>query len=129
MATIAAAAIDQPLVAVQGATFEMAWVFNDIDNVAWDWLGYTAKLEVRKAPGAAGDPIITASTANGRIALIEGGELRITIPFDVITALTFKGNEIEYWYDLELTRTTVSPNRVLKPFLPSTFTIVREVTK
>jgi hypothetical protein len=128
MATIAAAAIDQPLEVVQGATFEMSWIFKDINGTNWDFSGWTAKIEVRKTPGGS-TALLTASTANTYITFPGSGEVRVVIPATDITALTFTGDTVEYYWDLELTNANVTPNRILKPFLPSTFTIYKEVTK
>lgn len=127
--SVLASAIDQPLTLVQGATAEFSWIFQDIHGQPWDYTNSTAKIEFRKKPGASGTPILTASTVNGYITFPGLGELRVIIPFDVITALTFSGDTIEYWWDLEITDTIDTPNRVIKPFLPSTVTIYKEVTK
>lgn len=125
---IASTAIDQPLTAVQGATFEYSWVFKDINGSNWDYTNYTAKADIRKKPGATGTPILSASTANGYITFPGSGEIKITIPYTDITALVFTGDSIDYYWDLELINTSITPNKIYKPFLPSTFTIYKEVT-
>lgn len=123
---IPATAIEQPLEWVQGSTFEYGWIFKDINNTNWSYTGYTAKIDIRKKIGGA--LVTSLSSTTGEITFPGSGELHVKIPASVGVAYVFTGDSVEYYWDLELTNTTTTPNTILKPFLPSTFTVYKEVT-
>jgi hypothetical protein len=128
MATTLSSPIYFPLEVVQGSTFEYSWIFKDSVGAAWSFIGHKAKLEVRKKPGSTGTPLLSASSDAGSITFPGSGELKVVIPHAAIEALTFTGDSIEYYYDLEIENVMVTPSRIIKPFIPSTFTVYREVT-
>lgn len=83
-------AVRWPIELEEGSNFSLQVAWEDDDCKLVNVAGYGARFQVRNLPGST--PLVTATTANGRIATaVYGGvtsQFNITIPAASISALT-----------------------------------------
>lgn len=113
--------VTEPLPIYQGATFDETYYW-DIDGVAVDLTGCTARCQGRASYDAADPPWWSVTTENGGIVLGgTAGSVRLIISAAVTTALT-PGEGV---YDLEL----IYPSGAIQKFLRGKVTVYAEATK
>lgn len=110
-----------PMIVPQGATFTRTFTVT-IDNVLWDFTGYSALMQIRQSFDSE-VAALTLGTFNGMIALgDEDGTITIEIDADTTEALEAGS----YVYDLEVTSAGGEVTRLL-PTAP--FTVTPGVTR
>lgn len=116
---MSAGALD--IILEQGATFTLAMVWTDPDDLPINLTGYTARMQVRQMPNVY-EVIVELTTENGRIAL--GGSAG-TIDLTIAAADTEALPGGEYVYDLEL----VSGGGIVTRLVEGACLIPAEVTR
>ena len=118
----------------QGATYTEIFNFEVLTDPTLPWnsltnpyiplnyAGYTARMDIRKTFDDASAVIQLTSTAG--IILGSLGKLTISLTAAQTAAISFKGESVEYVYDLEL----VNGSTVIRP-VQGTVTITRNVTR
>jgi len=92
--------IKHDIVVQKGADFQLNIAAQNSDRTVKDLTGWTAKMQVRTAPGAADPPLLTAGTADGRITInAPGGIVMVDVPASVTEAMTWQSGV----WDLEIT--------------------------
>jgi hypothetical protein len=116
---------DTDIEVIKGETFVATFSCVDGSGTGWDFTGYTAIGQVRNKWNDTGTPIITFSTANGKITFV-GSNMIITLPPTDTTSISMTpGLESkDFVYDVELT----SPAGVIKKPLRGAFIVYAEST-
>jgi hypothetical protein len=111
------------LPAKAGTTYRKSFNFMDAEEVALDFTGYTARMQLRLALDSV-DPALELTTENGRIS-IEDGTVSLYIEDDQTTLLAPDFVKVNYVYDIEL----VAPSGDIVSPLYGKFIVSPEVTR
>lgn len=77
-----------PLEIIKGQDFNLPINYEDADGAPINLAGYTAKMQVRRTPGSEEDPILEASTEDGRIQIVAAdGRVEVSIPASATASL------------------------------------------
>jgi len=106
------------IVAEQGATFNLNFTVQT-DGTAWNFTGYTARMQVRKSTSAA-NALLDLSSGDGDITLNSVGEVSVTV--DSATMSTIPAGR--WVYDIEFTSAGNEVTRLLE----GRFIVTAEVT-
>lgn len=113
----------------QGAYWSQRLVYQDSDEQPIDLTGYTARMQVRRAVDADGDPIIELTTGNGRITLgdpdPDDGVILLEIDADDTAELPATPFDRKWKYDLEL----VPAGGEVRRLVMGKFVVSLEVTR
>jgi hypothetical protein len=106
------------IVAEQGATFNLNFTVQT-DGVAWNFTGYTARMQVRKSTSSAAT-LLDLSSSTGAITMTSLGVVGVTV-----SATTMSTVPAGRWvYDIEFT----SPSSEVTRLLEGRFIVSAEVT-
>lgn len=109
----------------QGDDWDDAFLIQD-SGVSRNLTGYTARMYIKTAIGAADPPALALTTTNGRLVVRTGqtgvgaGYIDMVVPNSVTAAMS----PGRYFYDLEI----INAANKVKKFASGTFTVVQEVT-
>lgn len=113
--------MNQPLVADQGSTFTWDFLVRANQSIIFDLDGFQVRGQIRQTI----DSTTVLLTPSFTISVLLG-KITMTIPAQDTSALSFKGDELECVYDVEIFNGI--SGQVIR-IVGGTFTITKEVTQ
>lgn len=104
-----------------GATFELPLQFLDANSVPINLTGYTARMQVRPAPG--GTLILDLTTSNGKIVITDAAQGKLKLLVEASETNSVPPGV--YRYDLELQ----SPANVVTRYLEGQVRVKEQITQ
>lgn len=106
------------ITATQGKTFNFSFTVKT-DGVAWNFTGYTCRMQVRKSAVSTTKVLDLVSPTN--ITLTSDGRITVSVSATTMAGIPFN----EYVYDIEVE----SPDASVYPILEGKFLLRQEVTR
>lgn len=117
---------DEDLTCYQGAAFSKSLLWKDSGGTPVPLAGYTARMQIRRTVDEEGDPILSLTTANGRITLGPGdGEILLEISATDTASLPATLSDRKWRYDLEM----VPAGGAVRRLMQGKFVVSLEVTR